>query len=177
MCREHALACKTSRLRPRLAAPTRGQTHERSGGQRTIQGYPSGGRICAFAPDSGHSLGSELRRSARAPPSSADARQAAVATVIGDGSGALSKRGGIKIGCLRLLARDDLPWPPWLQSEQRRHSMVGMNACGPFAAQRRHLRTQRRQNGRRRSRQQVLSHTYMASLRLIRNKDEIPSNL
>ena len=101
------------------------RTARTGGGQRTVRGYPSGGRIRAFAPHSGQSLGSELRRSARAPPSSADARQAAVATVIGDGSGALSKRGGIKIGCLRLLALNDLPQPPWQQPDQWRHSLVG----------------------------------------------------
>ena len=32
---------------------------------------------------------------------------------------------------------------PRQQSEQRRHSILGMNACGPLAAQQRHLRAQR----------------------------------
>jgi hypothetical protein len=47
----------------------------------------------------------------------------------------------------------------------------------PLAAQRRHLRTQRDHNGRRRSRRRAVSHIYTASLRLIHNKDEIPSSL
>jgi hypothetical protein len=45
------------------------------------------------------------------------------------------------------------------------------------AAQRRHLRTQRRDNGRRRFRPRAVRYIYMASFRLIRNMDEIPSSL